>query len=81
VMVEAAQTHAHKYDTAITKAYNRIAEKRGKKIATVAAARRLLMCHFGSDNPKDYIKGFPWYPHRGMETVTRALKTSLRTSA
>ncbi|MGA3112059.1 MAG: IS110 family transposase [Candidatus Bathyarchaeia archaeon] len=46
VMVEAAQTHVHKYDTAITRAYNRIAEKRGKKIATVAAARRLLMCSY-----------------------------------
>jgi transposase len=46
VMVEAAQVHVHKYDTSITRAYNRIAEKRGKKIATVAAARRLLMCSF-----------------------------------
>jgi transposase len=46
VMVEAAHTHVHKYDTSITRAYNRIAEKRGKKIATVAAARRLLMCSY-----------------------------------
>jgi redox-sensitive bicupin YhaK (pirin superfamily) len=30
----------------------------------------LLLDHFGSDNPADYIKGFPWHPHRGMETVT-----------
>jgi quercetin 2,3-dioxygenase len=30
----------------------------------------LLLDHFGSHNPKDYIKGFPWHPHRGMETVT-----------
>jgi transposase len=44
VMVEAAQTHVHKYDTAITRAYNRIAERRGRRIATVAAARKLLMC-------------------------------------
>src|SRR5512138_2104888 len=30
----------------------------------------LLLDHFGSNNPQDYIKGFPWHPHRGMETVT-----------
>jgi transposase len=55
VMVEAAQTHVHKYDTAITRAYNRIAEKRGKKIATVAAARRLLMCSYSVlKNKKPY---------------------------
>jgi hypothetical protein len=43
-MVEAAQTHVHKYDTAITKAYHRIAERRGRKVAVVATARKLLMC-------------------------------------
>ena len=46
VMVEAAQTHVHKYDTSITRAYNRIAERKGKKIAVVAAARKLLLCSF-----------------------------------
>lgn len=30
----------------------------------------LLLDHFGSVDPEDYIKGFPWHPHRGMETVT-----------
>jgi len=30
----------------------------------------LLLDHFGSEDPDDYIKGFPWHPHRGMETVT-----------
>jgi transposase len=55
VMVEAAQTHVHKYDTSITRAYNRIAEKKGKKIATVAAARRLLMCSYSVlKNKKPY---------------------------
>jgi len=29
---------------------------------------------FDSSNPQDYIKGFPWHPHRGIETVTYLLK-------
>ena len=33
----------------------------------------LLLDHFGSDNPDDYVKGFPWHPHRGIETVTYML--------
>jgi redox-sensitive bicupin YhaK (pirin superfamily) len=34
----------------------------------------LLLDHFGSDNIEDYIKGFPWHPHRGIETVTYLMK-------
>ena len=34
----------------------------------------LLLDHFGSDNPDDYLAGFPWHPHRGIETVTYMLK-------
>ncbi len=33
----------------------------------------LLLDHFGSDRPEDYIRGFPWHPHRGIETVTYML--------
>jgi quercetin 2,3-dioxygenase len=30
----------------------------------------LLLDFFGSDNPDDYKEGFPWHPHRGIETIT-----------
>jgi len=30
----------------------------------------LLLDAFDSRDPKDYIKGFPWHPHRGIETFT-----------
>jgi hypothetical protein len=34
----------------------------------------LMLDGFDSTNPNDYIKGFPWHPHRGIETVTYLLK-------
>ena len=34
----------------------------------------LLLDHFGSDNPDDYLAGFPWHPHRGIETITYMLR-------
>jgi len=34
----------------------------------------LMLDGFDSTNPQDYIKGFPWHPHRGIETVTYLLK-------
>lgn len=33
----------------------------------------LLFDHFGSENPGDYVLGFPMHPHRGIETVTYIL--------
>lgn len=34
----------------------------------------LLLDDFGSDNPDKYIAGFPFHPHRGIETVTYLLE-------
>jgi redox-sensitive bicupin YhaK (pirin superfamily) len=38
----------------------------------------LLLDHFGSDDPDDYIAGFPMHPHRGIETVTYMLDGVVR---
>ena len=34
----------------------------------------LLLDDFRSDNPAHYLKGFPWHPHRGIETITYVLR-------
>jgi redox-sensitive bicupin YhaK (pirin superfamily) len=33
----------------------------------------LLLDDFRADDPADYLKGFPWHPHRGIETITYIL--------
>lgn len=38
----------------------------------------LLFDDFSSTNPADYLAGFPWHPHRGIETVTYVLDGSVR---
>jgi len=34
----------------------------------------LMLDAFDSTDPDDYIKGFPWHPHRGIETITYLIK-------
>jgi redox-sensitive bicupin YhaK (pirin superfamily) len=38
----------------------------------------LLLDHFGSEDPDDYLAGFPMHPHRGIETVTYMLSGVVR---
>lgn len=38
----------------------------------------LMLDAFGTDNPQDYIGGFPDHPHRGFETVTYMIAGQMR---
>ena len=37
----------------------------------------LLFDDFRNENPRDYLAGFPWHPHRGIETITYVLAGSV----
>jgi redox-sensitive bicupin YhaK (pirin superfamily) len=37
----------------------------------------LLLDDFRNERPEDYLKGFPWHPHRGIETITYVLAGSV----
>src|SRR5256885_226794 len=38
----------------------------------------LLLDDFRSEHPEDYLPGFPWHPHRGIETITYVLSGSVQ---
>ncbi len=52
------------------------------RVLTQSLQRRLdpflMLDAFGSDNPDDYIAGFPDHPHRGFETVTYMIAGCMR---
>ena len=41
----------------------------------------LLLDDFRNERPEDYLAGFPWHPHRGIETITYVLAGEVEHSA
>ena len=40
----------------------------------------LMLDAFDSTDPNDYTKGFPWHPHRGIETITYLIQGDIEHS-
>jgi len=38
----------------------------------------LLLDDFRNEHPQDYLAGFPWHPHRGIETITYVLRGTVQ---
>ncbi len=38
----------------------------------------LLLDDFRNEHPEDYLAGFPWHPHRGIETITYVLSGTVQ---
>ena len=55
------------------------------RVLTQSLQRRLdpflMLDAFGTDNPQDYIGGFPDHPHRGFETVTYMIAGRMQSTA
>jgi transposase len=62
IMVEAAISHATKNDTSISRFYHSLAQRKGKQIAAVAAARKLLLCCYSV-----LKNGRPYYDRANLE--------------
>lgn len=37
----------------------------------------LLLDDFRNENPNDYLAGFPWHPHRGIESISLTLDANI----
>ncbi len=61
------QVHAH-HGRRGRQAAPRVRVRQDRRVRSVPAARRLPQ-----RRPEDYLAGFPWHPHRGIETITYVL--------